>query len=98
MSNFEFLAEEWAGLAEPASRAEALAVTDPRACCFYARRALEQAVRWMYRNDAALSMPFDDSLSALLHEPTFGAVAPPLVKVKAKLVKDLGNQAVHSER
>ncbi len=44
---------------------------DPRTACFYARRALELAVAWVYKHDAALKLPYQDNLSALIHEPTF---------------------------
>ena len=43
---------------------------DPRTACFYARRALELAVAWAYKHDAALRLPYQDNLSALIHEPT----------------------------
>jgi type I restriction enzyme R subunit len=50
-----------------------LAYSDPRAAGFYARRALELAVAWLYKHDAALKLPYQDNLSALIHEPTFKA-------------------------
>lgn len=60
MSNFAFLAAEWPELHEPACKAEALAYSDPRAACFDARRALELAVAWLYKHDAALKLPYQD--------------------------------------
>ena len=36
---------------------------DPRTACFYARRALELAVAWAYKHDAALKLPYQDNLS-----------------------------------
>lgn len=39
---------------------------DPRAACFHARFALEAAVRWLYRYDASLRMPYDTSLGAMI--------------------------------
>ncbi len=98
MSNFAFLAAEWPELHETAKRAEALAHADPRAACFYARRALEQAVGWMYRNDRSLRLPYQDQLAALIHEPTFRHAVGDRILTKAKLIKDLGNAAVHSQR
>jgi type I restriction enzyme R subunit len=49
--------------------------SDPRTACFYARRALELAVAWIYRHDSSLRLPYQDNLSALIHEPTFKAAA-----------------------
>lgn len=97
-SNFHFLAAEWPEVLEPASRAEGLAYSDPRTACFYARRALEMAMAWLYKHDAALRLPYQDSLNALLHEPTFRNTAGEEIFSKAKIIKDLGNHAVHSKR
>lgn len=97
-SNFQFLADEWPRLFESATRMEALAYPDPRAACFHARWALEQAVQWLYRADGSLRAPYQEHLNALLHEPTFRTLVGPIVFAKAKMVKDLGNLAVHSHK
>src|SRR5438094_347313 len=94
-SNFAFLKDEWPELYEAATRAEGLVYPDARVACFYARRALELAVAWAYMHDRALHLPYQDQLSALIHEPTFRQAAGTAVFAKAKLIKDLGNQAVH---
>ena len=60
MSNFTFLKTEWPGLCESAVRAEALAMGDARAACFNARRTLELAVVWLFKNDSALRLPYQD--------------------------------------
>jgi type I restriction enzyme R subunit len=98
MSNFAFLQSEWSTLYGAAIKAEGLANTDARTSCFYARRTLELAVDWLYKHDRALSLPYQDHLSALIHEPTFRATTSDAVFTKAKLIKDLGNLAVHSTR
>lgn len=85
-------------MAAAAMRAEAAAYPDPRTACFYARRALELAVAWAYKHDPALKLPYQDNLSALLHEPTFKKAAGEAVFTKARLIVSLGNQAVHSTR
>jgi type I restriction enzyme, R subunit len=69
---------------------------DARSACFYARRTLELAVRWLYEHDASLKIPYDDSLNALIHEPTLHNGIGPARFAKARLIKDIGNQAVHS--
>jgi len=98
MSPFAFLQAEWPEVYEAASRAAAAVHPDPRTACFYARRALELAVHWLYKHDAALRLPYRDNLSALLHEPTFKTVAGEAVFNKARVIVRLGNQAVHSHR
>ena len=98
MSQFAFLQREWGAVFEAASKAEAAVHADPRTACFYARRALELAVSWAFKHDAALRLPYQDNLSALIHEPSFKQAAGEAVFAKARVVNTLGNRAVHSLR
>jgi type I restriction enzyme R subunit len=98
MSQFTFLQSEWGAVFEAAAKAESAVHADPRTACFYARRALELAVAWVYKHDPALRLPYQDNLSALIHEPTFKAVAGEAVFSKARVIVTLGNRAVHSHR
>ncbi len=99
MSNFAFLSlPEWSFLFESASKAEELANSDARASCFYARRTLELGVAWLYKHDKSLKLPYQDNLSALIHEPTFRQTIGDALFTKARLIKDLGNMAVHSAK
>lgn len=97
-SNFDFLRTEWPDLADSAGRAESIVRSDPRASSFYARHALELAVAWLYKHDPALKLPYQDSLSALIHDPTFKQAVGPVLFAKGRLIKDLGNLAVHSPK
>ena len=98
MSHFGFLQAEWPVIFEATAKAELLVHADPRTACFYARRALELAVAWAYKHDSLLRLPYQDNLGALIHEPTFKAVAGEAVFSKARVINTLGNQAVHSHR
>lgn len=98
MSNFTFLNAEWPDIAGAASKAESLAKADPRTACFYARRSIELATRWLFKADSTLRLPFQDDLSALIHEPTFKTAAGEAVFNKARLIDTLGNRAVNSNR
>ncbi len=98
MSQFTFLQREWAAVFEAASKAEAAVHGDPRTACFYARRALELAVGWAYKHDSGLELPYQDNLSALIHEPSFKQTAGEAVFSKARVINTLGNRAVHSHR
>lgn len=98
MSLFAFLRSEFSEVGEAAHRAEALAHSDPRAACFYVRRALEIAVAWIYQNDASLRLPYREDLSALIHEQSFRDLVGQAIFYKCRAIKDLGNQAVHSTR
>ena len=94
MSQFAFLQLEWPSIYEASTRAEAAVRADPRTACFYARRALELAVSWTYKYDAALRLPYQDNLSALIHEPTFKQTAGEAIFTKARVINTLGNRAV----
>ncbi len=98
MSQFTFLQREWAAVFEAASKAEGAVHADPRTACFYARRALELSVSWAFKHDAALRLPYQDNLSALIHEPSFKQTAGEAVFSKARVINTLGNRAVHSHR
>ena len=98
MNQFAFLQPEWLAVFGAASKAESAVRADPRTACFYARRALELAVDWAYKHDPALRLPYQDNLSALIHEPTFKQTAGEAVFNKARVIVTLGNRAVHSHR
>jgi type I restriction enzyme R subunit len=98
MSQFGFLQTEWPDIFEAAARAETQALTDPRAAAFYARRSLELIMAWLYKADKRLKLPYQDNLSALIHEPSFRAAAGAAIFYKARYLKDAGNKAVHSDK
>ncbi|MBK9080732.1 MAG: DEAD/DEAH box helicase family protein [Rhizobiales bacterium] len=97
-SQFAFLAAEFAEIHEHAAKAESLAHADPRSSCFYARFALELIVKWLYRHDGSLKDPYETTLSARIHEPTFQKLIGLPLLAKARIVKDLGNGAVHDAK
>src|SRR6266567_4712466 len=98
MSHFSFLQREWPAVFEAAGRAEMAVHRDPRTACFYARRTLELAVSWAYKHDTALKLPYQDNISALIHEPSFKQAAGEAVFSKARVINTLGNRAVHGHR
>lgn len=97
-SNFHFLETEFPSLWDSATRMEKLAAADPRAACFYARRTIEQLVKWLYAHDQALRPPYSTKLAALLEEPSFLRIVPSEVRAKLRFVRLLGNQAVHTHK
>jgi type I restriction enzyme, R subunit len=98
VSNSAFLRTEWPDIHDSALHAERLVYGDPRSACFYARRTLELAVSWAYKFDPGLRLPYQDNLSALIHEPSFKQIAGEAVFSKARLINTLGNRAVHNHR
>ncbi len=97
-SQFAFLSPEFAEIHELAVRAEGMARTDARGACFYARIALEAMVGWLYRADRSLKSPYDTTLAARLHEPTFQKLLGQPLSAKAALLKTYGNKAAHESR
>lgn len=95
MSQFAFLAAEFPEVHALAARAEGMARTDARGACFYARLGLETLVGWLYRHERSLRSPYEDTLSARIHEATFRNLVGAALLAKAKVVKDLGNKAAH---
>jgi type I restriction enzyme R subunit len=97
-TNFSFLKDEWASIYISAARAEQLVYTDSRTACFHARRALEQAIDWIYEYDDELRLPYDSNLSSKIFADGFRDNLPRNVFVKVDYVRRIGNEAVHSNR
>ena len=95
-TNFTFLQAEWPSIHEAAVKAETFAYPDPGTACIHARRALEIAMQWVFKTDIRLQVPYQQTLSALVHEPTFIDVAGQGLQTKARLIIEHGNRAAHS--
>lgn len=98
MSNFAFLAAEFPNVHEAAVEAERQAAVSPTAAAFFAGKTVEIAVKWAFRADQKLQLPYQDNIAALLHEPSFRRIAGDAVFAKAKYINSLRNRAVHEER
>src|SRR6266849_1462950 len=98
MSNFAFLAAEFPFLHEAAVEAERQAAVSPTAAAFFAGKTVEVAVKWAFKSDPNLKLPYQDNIAALLHEPSFRRAAGEAVFAKAKYINSLRNRAVHEER
>lgn len=98
MSQFSFLEAEFPTLFENARKAERAALSDPRGACFWARLTLETAVKWLYASDPGLRRTYNDTLAAMLAEPSLAALTGPLIVTKAHFVRELGNRAAHDSR
>ncbi|WP_433551751.1 DEAD/DEAH box helicase family protein [Micromonospora zamorensis] len=95
MSNFVFLRAEWPELFAEAQKAELNAAVDPRTACFYARRCLEHAVKWLYRADRQLREPSDKRLVSLVTHPTMQSLVGATLFAKMQIIRIKGNKAVH---
>lgn len=95
MTQFSFLASDFPELLNHAKKAEGGALSDPRGACFWARLTLETAIKWIYRNDPSMRSPYQDTLAALIAEPSLGRLTGPAIVTKARFIKDQGNRAAH---
>lgn len=94
-SQYALIASQWPELHAEAVRVEQCALSDPRTACFYARRTIELLVEWVYDNDAQLERPFAaQTLADLLYARAFCDLAGEQMR-RFRLLKDLGNKAVH---
>ena len=98
MSNFAFLAAEFPAVHEAALAAERHAAGDPTAAAFFAGKAVEVAVKGAFRSDPGLTLPYQDNIAALLHEPSFKRIAGEKIFAKARYINTLRNRAVHEEK
>ena len=97
-TNFDYLLEksEYVSFAEQAVEAERSIEISPATCAILSRRALELAVRFVYAHDADLTLPYQDNVSSLIHEPTFRSIIEPRLFPMLKYTIHLGNVAVHT--
>ncbi len=96
MSNFSFIPTHWASIAQTPTEAEQHVYGAPLYAAMLCRKSLEEWVRWMYEHDEDLTLPYDTSLSSLIHEQCFKNVVAPMQFNHINLIRKLGNAAVHT--
>lgn len=96
-SNFEFLEKCFEDLYQASLQAEQSVYTAPRTSCMYSRRALELTVKEIYKLDNTLSTPYQETLSAMMHEYDFKKALDNELFQRINLIRKLGNLAIHSD-
>ena len=96
-TNFHFL-HEWPEIASECLKAEKNVYTEPRYAAILSRSALEKMVHWMYENDGGLELPYDTSLSALIHDYSFKAIINEKVFKEINIIRKIGNDGAHGKR
>lgn len=97
MSNFAFVKQALPTLHESCHRAESQLTSDPRAACFYSRRAVESLTRYLYEV-LGLPTPYKPDLAALMNDAGFKAAVGQGIATKLNLIRRVANTAVHEER
>ena len=96
MSNFNFIPAQWGQLAKSPREAEKHVYGAPLYCAMLCRKSLEEWVRWMYEHDPDLVLPYDTSLSSLIHDQGFQKIVAPVQFNQINLIRKQGNAAVHT--
>jgi type I restriction enzyme R subunit len=96
MSNFNFIPAQWKCLSETPQEAEKHVYGAPLYATMLCRKSLEEWVRWMYEHDQDLVLPYDTSLSSLIHDQGFKRVVAPVQFNQINLIRKQGNAAVHT--
>jgi len=96
MSNFNFIPAQWNQLAQAPREAEKHVYGAPLYCAMLCRKSLEEWVRWMYEHDPDLVLPYDSSLSSLIHDQGFQKIVAPVQFNQINLIRKQGNAAVHT--
>ncbi len=100
MTNFDFLTKDkqFDTFSEVAIAAEKILHIDVSASVINCRRAMEFAVKWMYSVDADLVMPYDSRLVSLMNNEDFQNIVGQDIWRRMKLIRELGNNAVHKSK
>jgi len=98
MPNFTFLKNNkpFASFAESCMEAEKSMAVGYSTVAITTRRALELAVKWVYAHDNTLEVPYQDTLSALIHDYAFKHLIPQGLFEQIRFIHKLGNKAVHT--
>ncbi len=97
-SNFSFLNKDpkYKEIAIACMEAEKAISVSNSTAALQTRRALEIAVKWTYRYDSDLSVPYQDNLSSLIHDYQFKEILDEKLFPRIKFIISLGNKAAHT--
>ena len=100
MSNFDFLKQNeiFKSFSQACCEAENGLGLNTVTCSILCRRALELGVKWLYANDNNLKVPYNENLSALVHDITFKNMVDGKLLKQIEYIIKLGNLAVHNNK
>ena len=98
MSNFTFIQADFPALFADALEAEQLTFVSPTATAMFCRSTLENAINWLYENDAKLTRPWRADLSTLMHEHDFRTLFNATLFGELNLIRKTGNLAAHGKK
>ncbi len=97
-SNFSFLKNDpkYTDIATACIEAEKGIAISNSVAALQTRRALEVAVKWAYRYDGDLTIPYRDNLSSLVHDYQFKEIVDAKLFPRIRFIISLGNKAAHT--
>ena len=100
MTNFSYLKKEakFNTFSDAAIMAEKILYIDTTSCIINCRRAMEFAIKWMYSVDAALHMPYQDTLISLMSTEDFRDIVDDDLMKRMDFIRKMGNIAAHSNK
>lgn len=100
MTNFSYLKKEakFNTFSDAAIMAEKILYIDTTSCIINCRRAMEFAIKWMYSVDAALHMPYQDTLICLMSTEDFRDIVDDDLMKRMDFIRKMGNIAAHSNK
>ena len=98
MTNFDYFTTEskfnsFSGMAVAAEKV--LNIDEPTSV-INCRRAMEQAIKWMYSVDGDLVMPWDENLVSLMSTEEFRGIVGNDLWNRLNFIRKLGNKAAHT--
>jgi type I restriction enzyme R subunit len=100
MSNFDFLQHEFTTLKANSVKSEMYAMEDPGVSALYARKSLENSIKFIYKVDETLGKKLMKNLdlAGMLQHPKFRDILPFELNDEIKFVRQLGNTFAHSNQ
>ena len=96
--NFDFLKKDimYNSFFDACIEAEKSLLVSYSSSAILTRRALELSVKWLFTHDNDLIVPYQDSLSTLIHDQSFRSIIDARLFPMLKFIQKLGNKAVHT--
>jgi type I restriction enzyme R subunit len=99
-SNFSYLDKDpkYKEIAVACIEAEKSMAISYSAAALQSRRALEISVKWVYRYDSDLTVPYQEGLSSLINNYPFKEILDAKLIPRIAFIRTLGNKAAHTVR
>lgn len=100
MNNFTYLTKEkqFESFSQACVEAEKSMMISYATTAILARRALEVAIEWVFKNDSELNLPHQDHLNALINHKTFTKIIHKKLYPMLTYIQKLGNKAAHTTK